>query len=60
MKPTHIRKKNGVKVRVERFEGNVLVVYNRKGKVLGSYGKNQPCSMNRFFERYESIKNGKR
>jgi len=56
MKATHIRKKNNVKVAVERFEGNILVVRNLRGKVLGSYGKDQQFEMKKFFERYEPAK----
>jgi len=56
MKATHIRKKNKAKVFVERYEGNVLVVKNMRGKVLGSYGPMQEHEMKKFFERYEPIK----
>jgi len=55
MKATHIRKKNNVKVIVERYEGNILVVKNMKGKVLGSYGPDQMHPMKKFFERYEPV-----
>jgi len=55
MSATHIRRKNKVKVAVERFEGNVLVVRNLKGKVLGSYGPDQEFEMKKFYQRYESI-----
>ena len=55
MKATHIRKKNNVKVFVERYEGNVLVVKNMRGKVLGSYGPMQDNPMKKFYERYEPV-----
>ena len=52
MQATHIRLKNNVKVNVERFEGNILVVRNMKGKVIGSY---EPTTMKNFYNRYMSI-----
>ena len=52
MKATHIRMKTNTKVFVERHEGNILVVRNLKGKILGSYTKQQ---MKHFNERYASL-----
>lgn len=51
-KPTHIRLKTGQKVNVTRHQGNVLVVKNMKGKVLGSY---DPATMDKFSKRYKSL-----
>lgn len=51
-KPTHIRLKTGQKVFVTRHMGNVLVVKNLKGKVLGSY---EPATMGTFNKRYKSL-----
>lgn len=51
-KATHIRLKNKVKVRVERYEGGTLVVRNMRGKVLGSY---ESTDMKKFQERYKSL-----
>ena len=56
-KPTHIRKKTGNKVYVERYEGGIIVVKSMRGKVIGSYERDQ---MSLFYKRYESIKVGKR
>lgn len=55
---THKRKKDGIKVHVKRFEGNILVVYNKRGKVLGAYGPQQQFPIKKFYERYESLKAG--
>lgn len=52
-KATHIRIKTKTKVVVERFEGNVLVVKNMKGKILGSYDRG---TMSKFTERYKSMR----
>jgi len=57
-KPTHKRLKNGVKVVVERYEGNILVVRNKRGKVLGSYGP-EPERLALFRKRYLSLRAGK-
>jgi len=52
MYPTHVRIKTETKVNVERYEGGVLVVRNLKGKILGSYEREQ---MKKFHERYRSL-----
>jgi len=49
---THTRIKTKTKVIVERFEGNVLVVKNLKGKILGSYDR---TSMDKFNDRYKTL-----
>jgi len=51
-KPTHIRIKTQTKVMVERFEGNVLVVKNMQGKILGSYDR---TAMDKFNDRYKTL-----
>lgn len=51
-KPTHLRLKTNEKVFVERFQGNVIVVKNTSGRVLGSYG---PDDMPKFAKRYKSL-----
>lgn len=51
-KPTHLRLKTGEKVFVERFQGNIVVVKNMSGRVLGSY---EPTDMPKFAKRYKSL-----
>ena len=52
MQPTHVRLKTGNRVFVERYEGNVVVVKNRRGKVLGVYERDK---MHLFYKRYKSL-----
>lgn len=55
-KETHISKKTGNKVIVERYENNVLIVKNRKGKFLRKYERKD---MSVFNKKYEAINNSK-
>lgn len=50
---THIRVKNNKEVMVERIEGDIFVVKNLKGGVIGSYNRKQRASFNK---RYKSIR----
>ncbi len=52
MVATHMRIRNKVKVNVERHEGGTLVVRNMRGKVLGSYTREQ---LQTFNKRYKSL-----
>jgi len=52
MKPTHLRLKTNKQVYVERHEGGVVVVTNKKGKVVGSYRRED---MGKFHKRYKSL-----
>lgn len=51
-KPTHIRLKTNEKVFVERYQGNIIVVKNTSGRVLGSY---EHKDMPKFNKRYKSL-----
>ena len=52
MRPTHVRLKTNTEVIVERYEGNTVVVKNRRGKVIGVYDKDR---MSLFYKRYKSL-----
>lgn len=49
---THENRNSGKKVIVERYEGNIVVVKNLKGKALKTYNKKD---MKSFNERYMSL-----
>lgn len=50
---THTNKISGKKVIVKRFEGNIIVVYNLKGKALKTYEKS---GMANFYAKYDSLR----
>jgi hypothetical protein len=52
MRTTHVRLKTGKEVIVTRYEGNTVVVTNKRGKVIGVYDNSK---MPLFYKRYKSL-----